>query len=220
VQPVRPSGGLAENLPAAQMWDALWNRAVLDPVLAGRYPALLERDFAPLQQGDDVDRIKQPVDFIGLNYYGPMYQKADPRGLVGTNWGGVPPEIDVNALGWPIDANGLIEVLADLHNNYGNPPVFVTENGACVKDRMGPEGSIDDQDRILYLRDHIRACHRALDEEANLHGYFVWTLIDNFEWSHGYSAPFGLVRVDRATLQRIPKASYEWFARVAQTGAI
>ena len=220
LQPVRPAGGLAENVPAVEMWDAVWNRAALDPVLAGRYPRLLERSFEPLQQEGDLAEIKQPIDFIGLNYYGPMYQRADPKGLVGTNWGAMPADMRPNALGWPIDPNGLVETLADLRDNYGNPPVFVTENGACVADRVGPGGSIDDQDRIAYLRDHIAACHRAIGQGANLHGYFVWTIIDNFEWSHGYGAPFGLVKVDRATLQRTPKASYEWFARVAQTGAL
>jgi len=220
LQPVRPAEGLAENVPAAEMWDAVWNRAALDPVLAGRYPKLLERSFEPLQQAGDLSEIKQPVDFIGLNYYGPMYQKVDPKGLVGTNWGAMPPDIHPNALGWPIDANGLVETLADLRDNYGNPAVFVTENGACVADTVGPAGSIDDQGRIAYLRDHIAASHRAIGEGASLHGYFVWTIIDNFEWSHGYGAPFGLVKVDRTTLQRAPKASYEWFAQVARTGAI
>ncbi len=220
ITPVRPAGGAAANIPAAQMWDAVWNRASLDPAYLGRYPALLAQSFEPLLHAGDLARIKQPTDFLGLNYYGPMYQRVDPGGLVGTNWGALPVGMGRTKLGWPVDPSGLVEVLADLRDHYGNPPVYITENGACYADTVGPDGEVNDQPRIAYLRDHLAACHRALAEKANLRGYFTWTIIDNFEWAHGYTAPFGLVRVDRATLKRTPKASYRWFARVAQTGSV
>jgi len=123
-------------------------------------------------------------------------------------------------MGWPIDPTGLTEILADLRDHYGNPLVYITENGAFFKEAPGPSGRIDDRERISYLRDHIAACHHAIANGVNLGGYFAWSLIDNWEWAHGYSATFGLTRIDRATLARTPKASYDWFARVAHTNAL
>lgn len=220
LQPSRPADGLAANRPAAAMWDAIWNRAALDPPLLGHYPELLAGDIETLVKPGDLAAIRQKIDFVGVNYYNPMYQKADPGGLVGSSWGAVPAGLSRTALGWPIDPSGLVEGLADLRDHYGNPPVYITENGACFADRPDAGGRVDDQDRIAFLRDHIAACGRALGEKANLRGYFAWTLTDNFEWAEGYTAPFGLVRVDRATLRRVPKASYGWLAEVARANGI
>ena len=220
LQPARPADGAPDNVPAAQIWDAVWNRASLDPPLLGTYPGILAADIEKLLKGDDLTRIRQPIDFIGVNYYNPMYQKRDPAGIVGSNWGAVPDSMKRTALGWPIDPSGLVEVLADLRDRYGNPAVYVTENGACFADTPGPHGRVDDRDRIAFLRDHLAACRRALAQKANLQGYFVWTLMDNFEWAEGYAAPFGLVRIDRATLKRTPKASCDWFARVARSNKL
>jgi beta-glucosidase len=220
LQPARPADGAADNVPAAQIWDALWNRASLDPPLLGTYPAILAAELEKLLKGDDLARIRQPIDFVGVNYYNPMYQKRDPAGLVGSNWGAVPDRLKRTGLGWPIDPDGLVEVLADLRDRYGNPPVYITENGACFPDAPGPGGRVDDQGRIAFLRNHLAACRRALAQKANLQGYFAWTLLDNFEWAEGYTAPFGLARVDRRTLKRSPKASYEWFARMARSNKL
>jgi beta-glucosidase len=220
LQPARPADGLADNVPAAQIWDAVWNRASLDPLLLGRYPAILAADLEKLVKADDLARIRQKIDFVGVNYYNPMYQKRDPAGLVGGNWGAVPANLRRTGLGWPIDPDGLVEMLADLRDHYGNPPVYVTENGACFADAAGADGRVDDRERIAFLRAHLAACHRALAQKANLRGYFAWTILDNFEWAEGYAAPFGLVRVDRASLRRTPKASYGWFARVARSNRL
>jgi beta-glucosidase len=123
-------------------------------------------------------------------------------------------------LGWPIDPTGLTEILAELRGQYGNPRVYITENGAFFQEAPAASGQIDDRQRIAYLRDHIAAAHHAIAEGANLGGYFVWTLIDNWEWSHGFSATFGLAQLSRATLTRSPKASYDWFARIAHSNAL
>jgi len=220
LQPVRPADGLAANLPAAEMWDAAWNRAYLDPLFRGRYPARLAPLLNALIEPGDLRQISQPIDFLGVNYYSPMYRKTDPDGLLGSNWGALPPGMPTTAMGWPIDSGALIELLADLRDHYGNPRVYITENGAFFKETTDPSGRVDDPQRIAYLRDHIAACHRAIAQGVNLHGYFVWTLMDNFEWAYGYTAAFGLARVDRATLARIPKRSYEWFSRIAQANAV
>jgi beta-glucosidase len=220
ISPVRPADGAAANMPAVRMWDAVWNRAYIDPIFHGRYPDLITADIASLVKPGDLEHIKQPLDFLGVNYYGPHFQQVDPTGLVGTNWGATPRTLKTNGLGWAIDPNGLPEVLADLREHYGNPPVYVTENGTIYHDVAGPDGRVSDPDRIAYLRDHIAACQRAIGAKANLHGYFVWSIIDNFEWAEGYTAPFGIVHVDRATLKRTPKASYDWYAHVAQTNSV
>jgi beta-glucosidase len=123
-------------------------------------------------------------------------------------------------MGWAIEPEGLVEMLVGLRDHYGNPAVFVTENGASFPDTVGSAGRVEDTQRIEFLRDHIAACHRALAEKVNLRGYFAWTILDNFEWAYGYTEHFGLVRVDRATLKRTPKASYEWFARVAHANGL
>ncbi|MGH7094110.1 MAG: GH1 family beta-glucosidase, partial [Stellaceae bacterium] len=201
LQPVRPATGSPADRRAAEMWDALWNRAFLDPLLRGNYPALIEPFAAPLIQTGDLARIRQPSDFLGVNYYSPMYQRADPHGLVGTNWGASPPGMPKTAMDWPIDPDALVELLRDLRDHYGNPPLYITENGACFLDRPGHGGRVYDPQRIAYLRAHVLACHRALAERVSLHGYFAWTLLDNFEWTWGYTRPFGLTRVSRATLK-------------------
>lgn len=219
LQPVRPADNPEANRHAAEMWDALWNRSFLNPLLQGRYPTLIEPYLAPSMKPGDLAQIRQKVDFLGVNYYSPMYQRADPNGLVGTNWGALPPGIKVTAMGWPIDPGALTELLVDLRDHYGNPPVYITENGACFSDKPGPDGRIDDQERITYLHDHILACHRALKARVDLRGYFAWSILDNFEWAWGFTRPFGLIAVDRATMKRTQKASYAWFSRIAHANA-
>jgi len=215
LQPVWPAEGLAANRPAAAMWDAVWNRAYLDPLFLGRYPERLLPDLARLVQPGDLEAIRRPVDFLGMNYYSRMHQKADPDGLVGSGWGALPPGTKMTGMGWSIEPDGLVEMLLDLRDHYGNPAVYITENGASFPDKPGPNGRIEDAQRIAFLRDHIAACHRALAQGVNLRGYFAWTILDNFEWAYGYTQRFGLVQVDRATLKRTTKASYDWFTRVA-----
>jgi beta-glucosidase len=220
LQPVRPADGLAANQEAAKQWDAAWNRAYLDPLFHGTYPARFTPLVEKLVQPGDLEQIHQKIDFLGVNYYSPMYQRADPTGIVGTNWGALPAAMPTTGMGWAVDPGALTETLADLRDHYGNPQVYITENGAFFKEATGPSGRIDDKQRIGYLRDHIAACHYAIAQGVNLGGYFVWTIMDNWEWAHGYSATFGLTRLDRATLTRTPKASYDWFARVARTNSV
>ena len=220
LQPVRPANDTPADRDAAAMWDALWNRSFLDPLFHGRYPKLLEPYLQKFVKKDDLLEIERKVDFLGVNYYAPMYQRADPKGLVGTGWGANPPNMPVTGMGWPVDPGGLVEVLADLRDHYGNPPIYITENGAYFAEQPDAAGHVDDAARIGYLRAHIAAAHHAIAAGVNLGGYFAWTIMDNFEWAHGYSAKFGLTAVDRATLTRLPKASYDWFARIAQTNAL
>ena len=124
----------------------------------------------------------------------------------------MPAGIRFTAIGWPIDTSGLNDVLNRLRDHYGNPEIYVTENGACYNDRMAANGTVTDDDRVAYLRDHIAAARRALADGVELKGYFAWSLLDNFEWSEGYSRRFGMIYVDFASQKRTPKASFGFLA--------
>ena len=218
VQPARPSSDRDEDRRAAERFDAFWNGAVLDPLFKGVYPAAIAADFAPLVAPGDLATIKQPIDFFGLNYYAPMYVAAAPQSLLGAWFGAVPAGTRFTAFGWPIDPSGLTDALHRLRDRYGNPEIYVTENGACYDDPVAPDGAVHDDDRVAYLRDHLTAARRALADGVNLRGYFVWSLLDNFEWAEGYSRRFGIIHVDFKSLRRTPKTSFAFLADIARRG--
>jgi beta-glucosidase len=220
LQPCRPGGTKSADRAAAEMWDAIWNRTCLDPVVHGDYPALVAAAMEPLIKSNDLLQIHQPLDFLGLNYYNPMYLRDAPGHLFGCHWAAPPAGTQMTALGWPIDAGGLLVILSELRDRYGNLPIYVTENGACFSETPAASGRIEDDRRIAFLYDHIAVCHAAITAKVNLRGYFVWTLIDNFEWAQGYTAPFGIVNINRADLKRTPKVSFDWIQRVAQSNTL
>ena len=214
LQPARPSSDRPEDHRAAARFDAFWNGAFLDPLFKGSYPAAIADDLAPLVAAGDHETMRRPIDFIGVNYYSPSYIAHAPQSLFGAWYGAVPAGMRFTAIGWPSDAGGLSEELMRLRDRYGNPQMYVTENGACYGDRLAADGTVHDGDRIAYLRDHLAAARTALAAGANLRGYFVWSLLDNFEWAEGYSRRFGVVHVDFATQKRTPKSSYRWLAEL------
>jgi beta-glucosidase len=213
VQPARPSSDRDEDRRAAERFDAFWNGAFLDPLFKGFYPAAIAAEVAPLVAAGDLPTMQQPIDFFGLNYYAPMYVADAPQSLLGAWFGSVPAGTRFTAFGWPIDPSGLTDALNRVRDQYGNPEMYVTENGACYDDPLAADGIVHDDDRVAYLRDHLAAARGALAAGVNLRGYFVWSLIDNFEWAEGYSRRFGIIHVDFASQQRTPKASYQWLAK-------
>jgi beta-glucosidase len=212
LQPTRPSSDREEDRRAAERFDAMWNGACLDPLLHGSYPASVSSDFARLIAEGDLVAIRQPIDYLGVNYYSPMYIEYAPQSLIGAWFGAAPEGTRFTAMGWPVDAAGLTEELIRLRDRYGNSELYVTENGACYDDQVLANGVVLDNDRVAYLRDHLAAASHALAAGVNLRGYFVWSLLDNFEWAEGYSRRFGIVYVDFKTLKRTPKSSYHWLA--------
>ncbi|MFF0787802.1 GH1 family beta-glucosidase [Streptomyces spiralis] len=216
--PTWPASPEAADVAAADFFDVLLNRMFAEPILLGRYP----EGIGELLPGDveaDLKIIAEPLDWYGINYYSPARVGA-PQGA-GTEFGGVtmPAELPfslraiedrpVTDFGWPVVPEALTELLTGFHDRYGDrlPPVVITENGCSYE-------GLDDQDRIAYLDGHVRALHRAVEAGVDVRGYFVWSLLDNFEWAEGYARRFGLVHVDfgdPATLERTPKASYHWF---------
>lgn len=218
LQPVHPASDSEADRNAALRFDAVWNRACLDPLMRGAYPDVLEKDFAKVMHDGDLAAIKQPLDFLGLNYYSRLHVRDDPSSaLLGAGFGAAPPGLKFTAMGWPIEPDGLREELLALKERYGNPTIYITENGAAFADAPSAGGQINDLDRISFLQGHLAAALRAIQDGVNLRGYFVWSLMDNFEWAEGYTRRFGLLHVDFTTLKRTPKASFAWMMQ--QTGA-
>jgi beta-glucosidase len=217
-----PLTGSAADADAAALSDALRNRAILDPVLRGDYPVEVRERFARhlerVERDGDLRSISAPLDFLGLNYYTRNVVRAGPDGepIV------VPVEgAEHTEMGWEVYPDGLHHLLVRLRDDYPPVPVYVTENGAAFEDRVA-DGSVHDPRRTSYVAGHLDAIGRAIEDGVPVRGYFLWSLLDNFEWALGYSRRFGIVYVDFETLERIPKASYDWYRGfiAAQRGAV
>ncbi|MDH4166239.1 MAG: GH1 family beta-glucosidase [Gammaproteobacteria bacterium] len=205
--PIHPATDSPQDLARARLDDGLTIRWYMDPLLRGRYPedvlAFLGED-APQVAPGDMEAIRQPLDFLGINYY--------TRNLSGTEapLGHVESGKEVTDMGWEVFPGGLSELLMRLQADYRLPPLYITENGAAYRDRL-VDGRVADADRIRYLQSHIASLADALESGVDVRGYFVWSLIDNFEWADGYTKRFGLVYVDYATQHRTPKDSALWY---------
>ena len=191
--------------------DALHNRMFADPIFKGTYPAeLVASGMLPglADVPDDMAAIRQPLDFLGVNYYSRfVLGDADDGMRI------VPTDAEKTAMGWEVYPQGMYEVLTRVQRDYAPPAVYVTENGAAYEDRL-EDGRVHDAARISYLRRHFVAAHRALQEGVPLRGYFVWSLLDNFEWAFGYTRRFGIVYVDFDTQERIWKDSAYFYRDV------
>ncbi|WP_084960129.1 GH1 family beta-glucosidase [Thermoactinospora rubra] len=225
--PARPASPSSEaDRAAAEAYATLHNWLFNDPLFLGTYPDLPSGLSPGSSSGEpsfgvtlgcvrdgDLDVIATPIDGLGVNYYNPTLLAAPcpddvlPFDIVPLT--GYP----TTAFGWPVVPDGLRELLVALKERYGAalPPVYVTENGCSQPDVPGQDGVVDDQARIAFLDGHIAALDRARAEGVDVRGYFVWSLLDNFEWAEGYHQRFGLVHVDFATQRRTPKASFHWF---------
>ena len=223
VMSLQPSVPATLSLPdqkAALRWDLLWNRLFLDPLFYGRYADELTAEMGRLIWPGDMALTRFPVDFLGLNYYSRMHMRAEASAPAGIAFGTAPAGTQHTGMGWPVEPEGLVEQLVDLKQNYGNPPVYITENGASYPDSVDGDGFVADWMRRDFLQAHLLALHRAMQAGCDVRGYFVWTVLDNFEWTFGYTQHFGLVRVETGTLRRVPKASWRWYAEVARTGGL
>lgn len=211
---VRPRTDSPEDAVAAAIYDTLHNRIFSEPLLAGAYPDLEALGIAPMPvRGRDLEAIATSIDFYGLNFYNPTTVAAAPQDspipfqIVPT------PGAPVTGFGseWPIVPDALRDLLVDLHSRHPHmPPVIVAENGASFPE-PATAGRVDDTERIAYLAAHIAAVGEAIAAGVPVEEYTVWSLLDNWEWAHGYTQRFGLVHVDFATGERTPKASYDWY---------
>lgn len=200
---------------AVAMMDAHQNRWFLDPVLRGTYPVEMlehyERVFGPLPvlNPEDMDVISRPIDFLGVNYYNPTYVRTSSEAPLGVST--VVPRGATTAMGWPVDASGLHDMLVRLRADYGDLQIWITENGAAFDDERLVDGVVEDPSRVAYLRTHLEALRSAVQAGVNVQRYHAWSLLDNFEWEHGYDKRFGIVRVDYDTQERTPKRSALWY---------
>ena len=239
---VRPDSDSDADRDAARRIDALANRAFLGPMIDGGYPANLLADTAGVTDwsfvADGDERAAAvPLDVLGVNYYSTGRVRAwdgvSPRSTADghgssahTPWVAaddvdfLPQPGPHTAMGWNIDPGGLTELLLRLHREYPEQPLMVTENGAAFDDVVSPDGAVHDERRVDYLRRHVDAVGAAVDQGADVRGYFVWSLLDNFEWGYGYDRRFGIIRVDYDTQKRIWKDSAHWFQRLVVTNEL
>jgi beta-glucosidase len=217
IEPKYAASDDAEDQAATARADAYMNRQYLDPVFRGEYPPELKEIFGeawPDWPAEDFELIRQPIDFLGVNYYTRSVTRHDPRA-----WPLRAVSVRQNAThtetGWEVYAQGLTDTLTWVKDRYGNPPVYITENGSAFYDPPKVEGdTLEDPLRVDYLRKHLRAVHAAIGAGCDVRGYMAWSLLDNLEWSLGFSKRFGIVHVDFETQKRTPKASARLYADV------
>ncbi|MEU6443796.1 GH1 family beta-glucosidase [Streptomyces sp. NPDC047046] len=226
---VEAASGHPDDLAALRRARTLHNDVWTDPLFAGRYPEHERETWGPLAEGlaalrreDDLRVIGAPLDFLGLNYYRPLTVRAAPHR---ENEPRLRTAVDIGAaetdpygtrhttMGWPVVPEALPALLRELTARHpGLPPLRITENGSAEADTVAPDGAVHDADRVHYLDTHLTALATAIEEGADVREYYAWSLLDNFEWARGYEQRFGLVRVDYASGERLPKDSYHWYA--------
>ncbi|MGY0007039.1 GH1 family beta-glucosidase [Micromonospora sp. I033] len=239
---IRPASDSAADHDAVRRIDALANRAFLGPMLDGAYPADLLADTAGVtdwsfvRDGDERTAVV-PLDVLGVNYYSSTLVRAwdgvSPRSAADghgasahTPWVGagdvdfLPQPGPHTAMGWNIDPGGMTELLLRLHREHPDQPLMITENGAAFDDEVSPDGAVHDDRRVDYLRRHVGAVADAITAGADVRGYFVWSLLDNFEWTYGYDRRFGIIRVDYDTQARTWKDSAHWYRRLVTTNRL
>lgn len=232
--PVVAAGTTAADEDAVRRVDGLANRLWYDALLRGRYPAdvlddlRVVSDLSHIRDGD-LAQISRPLDALGLNYYRRHHVRARTGASAAppsSQWPGSPdielvtpagPRTDG---GWAIEPDGPFETLTRLHTDYDPPPLYIHEAGAAFDDGIDDDGLVSDTRRIEWLDAHARAALRAIEAGVDLRGFFVWSLLDNFEWAEGYAHRFGIVHVDFDTLLRTPKASARWYASLVRANEI
>jgi beta-glucosidase len=221
LEPKYAASESAEDRAATARADAFMNRQYLDPLFRGAYPEEMRELFGeawPDHPASDFDVIATPIDFLGINYYSRGLTTSDPAVAIERASRVKNPSATYTEMGWEVFPQGLTDILVRVANEYTKVPLHVTENGAAFDDPPAlPEGGVDDPLRVDYLRAHLSAVRDAIARGADVRGYFVWSLMDNFEWSQGYSKRFGIVHVDYATQKRTPKRSARVYAEAIRT---
>lgn len=210
----RTADGMAVE-QAAEIMHQAKNAWFADPIFKGRYPEQIvaiyqKQGVMPDIPAAEIEEIHQPVDFLGLNNYYSVKVRPDtsayPLGVTERCFG-----TDFTEMGWGINPEGIHDILVRLHHDYGDIPIYITENGAAFRDMVNRYGEVEDDNRIDYLYRYLTAVSQAADDGVPVKGYFLWSFMDNFEWAHGYSKRFGMVYVDYETKKRIVKKSGYWY---------
>ncbi len=218
-----PASSSVADRTAAWREDGVLNRWFLDPISARGYPVDIVAHYGrPMDfvQGGDLEAIAIPLDFLGVNYYARNIVRSREVAEADNAPRTVRAQPQRTAMGWEVYPQGLYDLLGRLHFDYRFSALYVTENGAAYPDHIAPDGSVHDPDRRAYLEGHFKAAARAMAAGVPLRGYFVWSLLDNFEWGHGCSKRFGLVYVDYPTQRRVLKSSAHWYKRVIDANGV
>jgi beta-glucosidase len=213
--PVTPVGTSPAAVDRQRLVDDIENRWYIEPVAGNGYPSYATERLAWAQEevlDGDLDVIAAPIDMLGVNFY--------TRKFVGALDGEEPGRGGDTAMGWEIQPAALGALLRSLHQNYGFERLYITENGAAMPDQARADGRVADTDRIAYLGRHLAQVHDAIADGVPVGGYFQWSLLDNFEWAHGYGPRFGMIEVDFDTQERIPKQSALWYSDLANSGTL
>jgi beta-glucosidase len=230
---VRAASSSPADSDAARHVDGIANRIFLEPVFRGRYPSDVLADLADVTdfgfvRDGDLAAISVRPDLLGINYYTPavVAAKNSSAATGARSYPGTERAVEVpqpgphTAMGWLIEPAGLTELLLRVHRDLPDVPLLITENGAAFDDVVGPDGVVHDEDRIAYLHGHLGAVRQAIAQGADVRGYFVWTVMDNFEWAKGFTKRFGLVRVDYDNQRRTIKDSGRWYRGVIAANAL
>ena len=224
LEPKYPVSQSDEDLAATRRAHAYMNEQYLDPLFRGSYPDEVVKMFGeawPKLPSSDFDAIRQPIDFLGINYYKRSVVRNDPNQVIERASHVPQPDAIRTTLDWELYPEGLTDILVWVKERYGDLPLYVTENGAAFYDPPSAIGGVvDDPLRVHYLQTHIAAVGEAIRRGVNMRGYFVWSLLDNYEWSHGYSKRFGIVHVDYATQKRTIKSSGRWYSEMIRENRI
>ena len=222
--PVEAGTNRLEDKLTAQVVDGNSNRWFLDPLFHGAYPkdmlAFYQQIVGPLDfiLPGDLAKISLPIDFLGVNYYFRNRVIHDAQSeMFGIRI--LPSEGELTAMDWGIHPDSLLQLLKRIQTDYTNIPIYITENGAAFEDQVD-HGQVKDDRRTKYLHDHLEAAAQFISQGGNLKGYYVWSLLDNFEWSYGYAKRFGIVYVDYATQERIVKDSGKWYQQVIRANSL
>ncbi len=213
---VDPASSSPEDVEAARLFDCMQNRSTLDPIFRGKYPEDLLGLIGlllPAMEPNDLAIISTPIDLLGINYYSRSVIKSEP-GVPFVEFAPVLPPGNAYSQMWEIYPRGMYDILTRIHQDYHPAQILITENGIPVADALDLDGKVRDVRRIQYLQDHLIQVKNAMNDGVPVSGYFVWSLMDNFEWAFGYQMRFGLVYVDFDNLQRTVKISGEWYRRV------
>lgn len=221
LEPKYPSTQSLEDLAAVNRADAYFNRQFLDPAFFGTYPAEMKEIFGdawPTWPQSEMDALKEPMDFIGVNYYTRSVTRNAPEAWPVKTAGVKQPLATYSETNWENYPQGLTDILNWVKNRYGNPPVYITENGSAFYDPpVAENGRVDDPLRQSYMRAHITAVSSAIADGCDIRGYYTWSLMDNLEWALGFSKRFGIVHINYATLERTPKESAKLYKAIIQT---
>ncbi len=219
--PYEPASDREQDEVATMTLDALWNRSFPDPQILGHYPEALAAEIEDLVQPGDFEIIRQKLDYFAFNHYTRSRVRYDPDHPFNASSLPPPPGVQVTDMGWEISPDTFRAVMIEAKQRYaGDLPIYILENGAAFPDQVEQDGRIRDHQRISYLRGYLGAVLDAIEAGVPVRGYFVWSLMDNFEWTLGYSKRFGLVHTDYETLERRPKDSFQFYSELAGGSAL